>query len=40
MEKSQPEDLDILSRMRLCRVLEKHLNLRVEIFQSPTNTRD
>jgi len=28
-----------LSRTRLRRVLEKHLNPRVEIYPSPTNTR-
>jgi len=39
MEKSQPEDSDF-SRTRLCRVLEKHLNPRVDIFPVPTNTSD
>jgi len=41
MEKSQPEDSDLLSRMRLRRVLKKnHLDPRVENSPAPTNTRD
>jgi len=32
--------LRFLSRTRLHQVLEKHLNPRVEIFPTPTNTRD